>query len=96
MTYPGCEETLERFRAYLGNTTFTRYEDASEPIIHVSADATMGWVLVQVHITGVDSEGQANEAEFDATWSWVSIFEKRKGEWLRAANVSNRHDGPPH
>ena len=92
---PDRGETLERFRDYLGRTDFSAYHDASEPIVHVSEDGTMGWVLAHIYIAGIQDKGEPSESKYDTTWTWVSIFEKRNGKWLRVANVSNSHDGPP-
>lgn len=92
---PTRVDTLERFRDYLQRTEFTAYHDVAEPVVHVSEDGTMGWVLAQVHVEGVQDAGSASEETIDSTWTWVSIFEKRQGQWLRVANVSNCHEGPP-
>ena len=95
ISYPDRAETLERFRDYLGRTDFSTYDNASEPIIHISEDGTMGWVLAHIYIAGVQDEGLDTEHHLDSTWTWISIFEKRYGQWLRVANVSNSHEGPP-
>lgn len=92
---PTREETLQQFRDYLGRTVFSAYDDSSDPIVHVSEDGTMGWVLAHVYVAGIRDKGEATESNIDMTWTWVSIFEKRNGQWLRVANVSNSHDGPP-
>ena len=55
----------------------------------------MGWVLAHVYIAGIRDKGEASERNIDMTWTWVSIFEKRNGQWLRVANGPNSHDGPP-
>lgn len=92
---PNPEDTLARFRDYLGRTRFEEYRDASAPIVRVSDDGTMGWVLAHVYVKGVQDEGEETETRLDTTWTWISTFDKRDGRWLRAAMVSNMHEGPP-
>lgn len=85
--------TLEERRAFLGpylrDTRFTEYVDVVPPIVRVSRDGTLGWVIVQVRARGeqVDAEGTRQPLEFES--AWISLYEKRGKEWRRVGNVSN-------
>lgn len=92
---PTREDTLAMFRHYFDSTTFTRYDDVTDPIIHVSDDGTLGTVLVQVHVVSVMDEGKTTEVRTDATWTWVNTWQRIEGRWVLQTNVSNMHDGPP-
>ncbi len=92
---PTREETLRMFEHYFSSTTFSKYDDVVEPVIHVSADGTLGTVLVQVHVLAVMDEGKDTEVRTDATWTWINTWQKIDGRWLLQTNVSNMHDGPP-
>ncbi len=92
---PSREETLAKFREYLGNTEFSRYHDVVEPIVRISEDGSLGWVLAQVYVAGVQDSSEDDPRRFDTTWTWVSLFQKQDDEWLRVGNVSNMHEGPP-
>ncbi|MHC4975417.1 MAG: DUF4440 domain-containing protein [Planctomycetota bacterium] len=75
----------ERFEAYLGEAVFTRYEDLSEPVVFVSDDGTLGWVMAHVRIEGTYGEGR-----LDSTWSWVTLLERVDGEWRLVGSASTR------
>jgi hypothetical protein len=57
--------------------------------VTVSADRTLGWVVVQVHVVGEqrESDGSVNAIEF--TSAWIKLYRKRDGRWYRVGNVSN-------
>jgi hypothetical protein len=69
---------------YLRRTMFSSYADTREPIVKVSADGTLGWVIVRIAARGVQ-EGEPLEF----TSAWIELYEKRNGRWLRVGNVSN-------
>jgi hypothetical protein len=85
--------TLEERRAFLGpylrDTRFTEYVDIVPPIVKISRDGTLGWVIVQVRARGeqVVADGTRQPLEFES--AWISLYEKRGKEWRRVGNVSN-------
>ena len=86
VTRPSLEERRSRLGPYLASTTFEEYSDAVEPIVSVSADGTLGWVVVQVRARGVQGEAKEPLAFVSA---WIELYEKRQGRWFRVGNVSN-------
>ena len=86
---PTLAERRAQFGSYLGRTTFSEYRDIAEPIITVSADGTLGWVVVQVHAVGeqAGADGETHRIEF--TSAWIELYQKHDGRWLRVGNVSN-------
>lgn len=89
VTRPTLDERRERLGSYLGSTTFREYRDVTDPVIEVSSDGTLGWVIVQVEVEGLRTtpEGQSEPLEF--TSAWIELYEKRDGRWFRVGNVSN-------
>jgi hypothetical protein len=85
--------TIEQRRAFLGPyltaTRFTEYVDTVPPIVSVSRDGTLGWVMVQVRARGeqTDEAGAKRPIAFES--AWIELYEKRQGQWLRVGNVSN-------
>lgn len=69
---------------------YTRYDDLIRPIVRVSEDGTLGWVVVQVAAEGVrrDDEGTPSDP-FAFTSAWVSLFQKSGARWTLVGNVSN-------
>ena len=86
---PTLDERKVRLGSYLRRTIFEEYRDAVDPVVTVSADGTLGWVIVQVQARGVQTtaDGKSEPLEFQS--AWIELYEKRKGRWLRVGNVSN-------
>ena len=88
VTHPTVAERQERFSDYLGRTRFTEYRDLIEPIVTLSKDETLGWVVVQVQVRGIQTnEGKQEPLAF--TSAWIELYERRNGRWWRIGNASN-------
>jgi hypothetical protein len=84
------EETLETLRGILARTDYTLYDDLIRPMVRVSEDGTLGWVIVQIAAEGfrLDDDGRPTEpVEFVS--AWVELYEKVDGVWRMNGNVSN-------
>jgi len=86
---PTLDERKVRLGSYLRRTIFEEYRDAVDPIVTVSADGTLGWVIVQVQARGVQTNADGKSEPLDFQSAWIELYEKRKGRWLRVGNVSN-------
>ena len=86
---PTLDERRVKLRPYLRRTAFDMYRDAVDPIVTVSADGTLGWVIVQVEARGVETTVDGDTEPIAFTSAWIELYEKRKGKWLRVGNVSN-------
>jgi hypothetical protein len=89
ITRPTIQQRRERLSKYLGASEFSEYRDLVEPEISVSADSTLGWVVVQVMARGKQKTTSGEEAPIEFTSAWIELYEKRAGKWLRTGNVSN-------
>jgi hypothetical protein len=89
VTRPTLEERRGRLGPYLRRTVFHEYRDAVDPIVSVSVDGTLGWVVVQVEARGLQTMGDGRKEPVEFASAWVELYEKRKGKWLRVGNVSN-------
>jgi hypothetical protein len=92
--HPTKEERRARLGPYLDRTRFTAYRDLVDPIVRLSEDGTLGWVVAQVQVAGVQEGENDEEAAFDMVWAWIELYEKRDGAWYRVGNVSNRRPDP--
>jgi hypothetical protein len=89
VTRPSLDERRQRLGEYFRAATFEEYRDIADPVITVSSDGTLGWVIVQVHARGVRAgEGGRKEA-LDFVSAWIELYQKRDGRWWRVGNVSN-------
>jgi hypothetical protein len=57
--------------------------------VKVSNDGTLGWVISQVYVRGEQDTGGGEMARIEFESSWIELYEKRNGRWLRVGNVSN-------
>jgi hypothetical protein len=89
ITRPTIDERRARFASYLGSTTFAEYRDLVEPIVKVSKDGTLGWVIAQVHARGVHTTEAGKKEPLEFVSAWIELYEKRDGRWISVGNVSN-------
>jgi len=89
ISHPSLEERRARLGSYLQRTKFTEYRDVVEPVVTVSKDGTLGWVVAQIHAQGVQSSlaDKKEPVEFDS--AWIELYQKREGKWCSIGNVSN-------
>ena len=89
ITKPTLEARRARFEQYLGTTRFTEYIDLVPPVVRVSNDGSLGWVIVQVRAAGVQTtqDGGSQPLAFES--AWIELYERRGGNWHRVGNVSN-------
>ena len=85
---PTLESTRARFSDYLGRTRFTVYRDQVPPVVKVSKDGTLGWVIAQVEAKGEQRNGERVEP-LEFVSAWIELYEKRDGRWVSIGNVSN-------
>lgn len=90
LSSPTKNERRARLVPYLTSASFREYRDMVPPVVKVSRDGSLAWVVVQVHAEGVQREqGGGGEKPLAFTAAWIELYEKREGRWLRVGNVSN-------
>ena len=75
----------EQFAAYFDHVTeFLHWDDLQPPIIQISQDGTMAWMINQIRLRyrTIDNE------ETDTTCAWLMVYEKQDGAWTAVANAS--------
>jgi hypothetical protein len=86
---PTKEEITSQFERYLQGTTFTEYRNLREPIVGFSKDGSLAWSLVQVKVAGRSQAEFGTERDFDVTWAWITLYERKGDRWIRLGEVSN-------
>lgn len=89
ISYPSKEERRAGRTPYLQATTFSEYRDVVDPVVKVSEDGTLGWVIVQVKVSGIQQMGDGEERPLSFESAWIELYEKKNGRWLCMGNVSN-------
>lgn len=89
VTHPTLEERRARLERYFKSTRFTEYVDVIPPMAMVSADGSLGWVVVQVRARGeqVGASGKPEPLEFES--AWIELYRRGPDGWQRVGNVSN-------
>jgi len=59
-----------------------------EPIVRVSNDASMAWMIVRTRIRRVQKNADGTEKQENVVYAGIMTYEKRDGRWMRVANVS--------
>ncbi len=78
----------------MNNRDYVVYDDLIRPVVKISDDGSLGWVIVQVQAKGTrfDAEGTpAGPLEF--VCAWVELYEKVGAAWKLVGNVSNFRPG---
>lgn len=86
---------LARFQHYFERAEFTRYEDLVPPIVRISADGTLGWLIAQVRVEGTYRDDDGVRTPLDTTWAWVELYERIGDNWRMTAIASTRTPDPP-
>ncbi len=89
VTRPTIADRRARLGPYLERTTFQEYRDVAEPVVSVSTDGTLGWVIVQVQARGIQTAPDGKKETVEFMSAWIELYQKRKGRWYRVGNVSN-------
>ena len=86
-------ENRARFQAYFDRSTFAEWADLAPPVIRISPDGRMAYVVVlkRVRLTATDSAGVARPEH--TVYAWIEVYEKRGGAWTLAVVASTDRPG---
>ena len=89
ISQPTLDARRALFQRYLGSTRFTEYVDLVPPVVKVSKDGSLGWVIVQVRGSGVQTKQDGGTQPLTFESAWIELYERRGVSWYRVGNVSN-------
>jgi hypothetical protein len=81
-------ELRQRFAEYFPGAEFTAWDDIESPIVHVSPDNQMGWMIVRVKIAINRSDAVGKQSTENVVMAWMSAYEKHEGKWQHVANAT--------
>jgi hypothetical protein len=85
--------TKEQRRAvlgpYLATTKFDVYRDTVAPIVKISRDGSLAWVIARVEARGTRATADAGKAGVEFEVAWIELYERRGSEWVGIGNVSS-------
>jgi hypothetical protein len=78
----------DKFVEYFKNAQFSTWDDVEPPIVRVSADGNMGWMIVRVRIAYTETEASGKTTNENTVGAWMSSYERQNGTWIMAAVTS--------
>lgn len=86
VTRPNRKSSRDRFQAYFDAVEFIEWDDLEPPVIRISRDGSMAYVIVRKRVRlKVLAE---NGREENIVFAWMETWEKEKGAWKRKAVAS--------
>lgn len=82
------EQTRKFFKGYFEGATYHEYADLEPPVIRVSDDGSMGWIMNRIRVRRTTKQRDGKESEQSFVYAGLMIYERRGGEWVRVANAS--------
>jgi hypothetical protein len=82
------DDLRRQFTNYFQGAEFSAWDDLEPPIIQVSPDGQMGWMVVRVRIAYSKRDSAGKKTQEQSVIAWMSVYEKREGKWLHMANAS--------
>ena len=76
------------FTGYFRDAKYYEWDDVEEPIIRISNDASMAWMITRTRVRRVQKTADGTEKEEKFVYAGIMTYEKRDGRWVRVANVS--------
>ena len=86
----GRSERSSMRHEYLSTTSFDSYRDLMEPVVRISRDGTLGWVIAEVEVVGWTHRDDGAIEDIGAVYAWIELYEKQDGRWVMTGKVSNR------
>jgi hypothetical protein len=74
----------KQFAEYFQTAQFIAWDDLEPPIVRVSGDGNMGWMI----ITYTEKDKSGKSVVQDAVMAWMSAYEKHNGKWTMTAVTS--------
>lgn len=81
-------ENLKFFEEYFKGAKYYEWDDLEPPIVRVSNDASMAWMIVRTRVRRVQTQSGGQETERRFVYAGIMAYEKNGGRWVRVANVS--------
>jgi hypothetical protein len=78
----------KQFEEYFRDARYYEWDDLEPPIIRISKDASMAWMIVRIRVRRTQKDASGTERESKFVYAGIMTYEKQNGKWMRVANVS--------
>jgi hypothetical protein len=82
------EDQRKRFSDYFRGATYYEWDDMEDPIIHISRDGSMAWMITRLKVRRTQKDAGGIDREEKFVYAGIMTYEKVDGKWMRVANVS--------
>lgn len=77
------------FEDYFKGATYQEWDDLEPPIVRISDDASMAWMIVRTRVRRTTRrEGSEELRELQFVYAGIMTYKKQNGRWVQEANVS--------
>jgi len=77
-----------KFVEYFKSAQFLVWDDVESPIVRVSEDGNMGWMIVRVRIAYTETDTSGKTIHQNTVGAWMSSYEKQNTAWIMTAVTS--------
>ena len=81
-------DTRKTFETYFKNATYHEWDDLEPPIIRVSSDGSIGWIITRLKVRRTQKDANGLDREQKFVYAGIMTYEKQDGKWVKVANVS--------
>lgn len=81
-------ELKKMFEDYFKNAKYYEWDDLEPPVIRISNDASMAWMIARTKVRRIQKLASGEEKERAFVYAGIMTYEKQRGKWVRIANVS--------
>ena len=81
-------DARKMFTAYFRDAKYYEWDNLEEPIVRVSNDGSMAWMITRTRIRRVQKNAAGEEKEKKTVCAGITTYEKRGARCVRVANVS--------
>lgn len=82
------QQRLQMYERSFDGATYSRWDDLEEPIIRISDDGTLAWMITRLEVARTKKDSTGIEHPEGFVYAGMMTFKKVDGEWVKEANVS--------
>lgn len=81
-------DQINGFKEYFKDATYSKWDNLEEPIIQISEDGTVAWMITRVEVARAHVDSLGNQKSINFIYAGIMTYKKENGEWAKQANVS--------
>jgi ketosteroid isomerase-like protein len=82
------EQGRAQFTEYFRSAEFSMWDDLEPPVVQVSPDGKIAWMLCRVKVKYVRTSPDGTKTPTEFVCAWLATYEKQGNRWLMTANAS--------